>query len=87
MTGECLTPRACTRARIADIATRHGVAPDEVMGSSRRATVSRARQAVMADLRARGWSSVKIGRLLHRHHTTVLHGIAAHEARSGRLDA
>jgi len=64
-----------------EVAAAAGVSVADILGPSRRARVVAARQAVMAVLHRRGWSSPRIGRALRRDHSTVLHGIRAHAAR------
>lgn len=46
----------------------------------RRAGVSAARNELMWRLRQAGWSFPRIGRLLHRDHSTVMHGCRVYEA-------
>lgn len=53
----------------------------ELLGPRGPAPLSRARQWVMAELRAAGWSLPRIGRFLGRDHTTVLHGLRCEAAR------
>jgi chromosomal replication initiation ATPase DnaA len=56
-------------------AQAYGVHQDEITGRSRTRTVCQARYAVMCALDDCGWSSVRIGKLLNRDHTTILHGL------------
>lgn len=58
-----------------------GVSVDAILGSSKVAAISAARQMVMAISAREGMSTTRIGKLLQRDHTTVMHGIAAHEKR------
>lgn len=61
-------------------AAEYHVTVSDVLGRGRTQSVTAARQAVMADLRALGKSLPEIGRYLDRDHTTVLLGIRkAHE--------
>ena len=46
--------------------------PKDVLGPCRRAYLVSARTAIARQLRGHGLSLPAIGRLLHRHHTTVL---------------
>lgn len=62
---------------VTEAAQRHGVTADAVLGRDRKRRVAHARFEVMRRLRADGWSLTQIGRALGRHHTTVLHGLAA----------
>lgn len=52
----------------------------DLQAPDRRAAVSAARHELMWRLRQAGWSYPKIGRLLHRDHSTVMYGVREHEA-------
>jgi hypothetical protein len=69
----------------ADVARAHGVCLADVCGPSRLRHLVRARQAVMHRLvHVDRFAVSEIGRFLGgRDHTTVLHGVRAHAARSG----
>ena len=58
-----------------EIATRHGMTVDAMKGHSREARFAKARWEVMVALRDEGFSMPRIGRILNRDHTTVLHGL------------
>lgn len=54
----------------------------ELLGECRTADIVIARQAAMAlGRRVLGYSLIRIGRLMHRDHTTVMHGISRTAAR------
>lgn len=76
-------PEPSPDAMVLDVAMRHGVTVADLKGPSRRRKIARARQAAMWVLRHHATLSLpKIGYLLgDRDHTTVMHGIAAHEGR------
>ena len=76
----CL-PRNAIRLMIGQAAARFGVTPTDVLGDRRLPAIAAARQAVMWNLRARGYSLERIGRLLKRDRTTVQHGVEAYERR------
>jgi chromosomal replication initiation ATPase DnaA len=68
---------------IADVATRRGVTRREIMSGDRTARVSRVRHEAYAAVRAATRMSYPaIGRIFHRDHTTIIHGIRAHERRT-----
>lgn len=54
------------------------VTSEEVQSRVRLEPVADARRTVYWLLRSRGWSSVAIGRALHRDHGSVLFGLAQH---------
>lgn len=60
---------------IARIAALHDVDVEDITGPSRVRHVCEARWAVMRELRAAGKSTPRIGRLLNRDHSTVVHGL------------
>jgi chromosomal replication initiation ATPase DnaA len=71
------TPRDLRMAVIAEVADRHGVPVEEVMGGRREKIIARARQDSMAAIKARFPNDTlpMIGRLFNRDHTTVLHAL------------
>jgi chromosomal replication initiation ATPase DnaA len=71
-----MTPREQRLAIIVRVAEAHGVTLGDVLGYSRRAYIVAARRAAMHALRDEcGYSLCQIGRLLGRHHTTVMHAL------------
>lgn len=66
---------------IAQVSRATGVSADAILGDSRVANIAAARQMVMSIAQRQGMSTTRIGKLLQRDHTTVMHGIAAHEKR------
>lgn len=87
-------PRPTMRQIARRTAERHGVSLDDMMGLSRRPRIAQARQEAMHEIRqATTFSLPQIGRFFNRDHTTVIHGVRAHEQRmiergeiNGRLD-
>jgi chromosomal replication initiation ATPase DnaA len=61
---------------IARVAADYGVTVADIMGSSRTRRYAIARWVAMAAVQEQfGDNLVSIGRLFHRHHTSVLHGL------------
>ena len=60
---------------IARVAKLHDVEPEEITGPSRMRHLCEARREIMRQLRAKGWSTTRIGRLLNRDHSTVVDGL------------
>ena len=79
--GPLYIPRNAIRLMIGQAAARFGVTAADVLGDRRLPAIVGARQAVMWNLRARGYSLERIGRLLKRDRTTVQHGIEAYKRR------
>ena len=63
------------RERIERLAKDLGYTMDEIRGRSRLPDIVHARWAIMVDLHRVGFSSVNIGRMLNRDHSTVLHAL------------
>lgn len=89
--GAVRTPRDTVREILQRCADNHGVTPADIVGDRRFKPIVHARQEAMYRLRdlrtfegARRFSLPRIGQLLGgRDHTTILHGVRAHEARNG----
>lgn len=60
---------------IAQVAAEHHLTRADLTGPSRRRYICEARWKAMQRLRERGLSTPAIGRLLNRHHTTVVDGL------------
>ena len=75
---------AQTRARpvIVAILKECGVTIAELTSDIRTDRIAHTRQIIMAALYDRGFSTVEIGGLLGRDHSTVIHGIRATNARA-----
>jgi chromosomal replication initiation ATPase DnaA len=68
-----------------EVCRRRGVVPEEVCGRARTLSVSRARQELWWLIRnqpERRYSLAEIALLFRRDHTTVHHGIRAHQRRA-----
>lgn len=61
---------------VAARAVEHRVTVGDIVGRARTKTITRARHAVMRDLYSLGFSSVEVGTLLGRDHSTVLAALA-----------
>lgn len=66
------------------MAEQYGMTLDDLSGSSRISSVSHARQHIMAELVEAGFSTPRIGHMLNRDHSTVIHGAKAHRERVER---
>lgn len=63
------------------VANRAGITEADILGHCRERKFSEPRQFVMYLAHKRGMSLPQIGRIMGRHHTTVLHGVRAEMAR------
>lgn len=79
-----MTPRERNIAAIDEIAVRHGITRHEILGSDLRPHVCIARSECAKHFRAQDKSLPAIGRILGRHHTTVLNMIAGKRHRLER---
>ena len=69
------TASATIRAAVEPILQRYETSWLDLIGHNRFVPAMRARAEIASMLRRRGWSLAKIGKLMRRHHTTVLHMI------------
>lgn len=76
-------PRTSAREIIADVAAQHRLSVAELLSPTRAFRISHARQHAMWELRQRTALSLPqiAGRLGLKDHTTVCHGLRAHERR------
>ena len=65
----------------------HGVTLEQMQGPRRYRPIVRARWALIAALRERGWSLMRIGKFLNRDHTTVLYALRREAERRAELTA
>jgi chromosomal replication initiation ATPase DnaA len=74
-------PKISTGAKVIGRVSRvTGVNPADIIGPSKTQRTFRARQFVSAILRKEhGWSYPRIGRLLNRHHSTIIECVRAYE--------
>lgn len=76
------TPNA--RAIVAAVARKHGLTLNDLCCAMRSRPLVRARQEAMYEVMTRTMlSQPQIGRIFHREHTTIRHGVVAHAKASG----
>lgn len=77
------SPAKETHRIIAAVASRYGLTPGHLTGAQQARRISVVRQKAYSEVRRQRphLSLPAIGRAFNRDHTTVLHGIRAHEAR------
>lgn len=78
-----LTPTDYVRMRSLEMR----VAPNVMLGPSRKRAVTTLRNRIILELRQRGLSLQQIGSVLHRDHTSILHAIRRVEAAEGNDEA
>lgn len=86
--GAGIPPQSRAVASYVDyVCRRYGVTQVDIYGRSHSRKYAHPRQEVMWLARQAGLSFPQIGKALGRDHTSILHGIRAHEARlNGRVD-
>lgn len=79
---EVPAPRLTMREIAMSVAEKYGLTLLDLMGESRLARIAHPRQEAMWLIRQGGRCSLPmIGRFFGRDHTTILHGVRAHELR------
>jgi len=64
-----------------EVAVKHEITVEEMAGPKRQPRQIHPRHEAMFKMRKVGYSYSEIGRFFGRDHTTVMHGVRAHEAR------
>ena len=70
-----MTPRERTHAEIDAIAQEHGYTVEDILGPSRLKRLVAVRRLCILMLRDRAFSTVEIGRIMNRCHTTIVHAL------------
>lgn len=52
---------------------QYDVQKDDLLSKKRDKRLVNIRQAISSKLRSEGWTYPRIGKLLHRHHTSIMH--------------
>lgn len=73
-------------ALIGEIAEKHSVKVEHILSPSRQQHHVAARHECYFTLHSLGLSSSQIGKVMHRDHSTVLHGIRKHKEVNARID-
>lgn len=79
--------RSKVREEMASICNRHGVSVEQVLAVGRKKRTVWARQEIMYVLhRTMAMPLTRVGQIMSgRHHTTILSGVRAHEARAEKM--
>lgn len=75
-----LTPREKNLAAIGEIAEVYGFTVDDMIGKRKYKMLMVARRECVAMLRAKGYSTTEIGRIMNRDHSTIVHSLQVLEA-------
>ena len=75
-----MTPREKNLAEIGKIAETYGFTVDDMIGKRKYKMLMVARRECVAMLRAKGYSTTEIGRIMNRDHSTIVHSLQVLEA-------
>lgn len=75
-----MTPRQANMLAIQDIAKEHGYTVEDVLGKSRLRALVTVRRKCAVMLRAKGYSTTEIGRIMNRDHSTICHALQMSKA-------
>lgn len=78
-----LTPRAKNLAEIGKIAESYGFTVEDMLGHRRFKKMVAVRRECIAMLRAKGYSTTEIGRIMHKDHSTIVTSLQALAAQNG----
>ncbi len=67
-----MTPREKNLADIREIAESYGYTAEDILGKSRYKRLVMVRRQCVGMLRAKGYSTTEIGRILNRDHSTIV---------------
>jgi chromosomal replication initiator protein len=70
-----MTPREKNLAFIGGIAQPYGYSVEDIIGKSRRKKLVAVRRLCILALRAKGYSTTEIGRIMNRDHSTICHAL------------
>jgi chromosomal replication initiation ATPase DnaA len=75
-----LTPKEKNLAEIGKIAYKYGFTVEDIIGKRKYKMLMGARRECVAMLRAKGYSTTEIGRIMNRDHSTIVHSLQVLEA-------
>lgn len=78
------TPKERNDDIIKVVANKYGILSSTILSDARNKLYVHARHEVMYYLHLKGYSTVQIGKMLNRDHSTVLNGIKQHKIRLER---
>lgn len=78
-----LTPREKNLAEIGEIAYKYGFTVEDMLGTRRFKKMVAVRRECIAMLRAKGYSTTEIGRIMNRDHSTIVTSLQTLAAGNG----
>jgi chromosomal replication initiation ATPase DnaA len=70
-----MTPKEKNLADIGEIAYKYGYTAEDILGKSRYKRLVMVRRECVGMLRAKGYSTTEIGRIMDRNHSTIVHSL------------
>lgn len=78
-----MTPKEKNLADIKEIAYKYGYTAEDVLGKSRYKRLVMVRRQCVGMLRAKGYSTTEIGRIMNRDHSTIVTSLQILAAQNG----
>jgi chromosomal replication initiation ATPase DnaA len=78
-----LTPKEKNLADIGEIAYKYGYTAEDILGPSRYRRLVMVRRECVGMLRAKGYSTTEIGRIMNRDHSTIVVSLQILAAQNG----
>lgn len=78
-----MTPKEKNLADIKEIAYKYGYTAEDVLGKSRYKRLVMVRRQCVGMLRAKGYSTTEIGRIMSRNHSTIVTSLQILAAQNG----
>lgn len=78
-----MTPREKNLADIGEIAYKYGFTVDDMVGTRRFKKMVAVRRECIGMLRAKGYSTTEIGRIMNKDHSTIVTSLQALAAQNG----
>jgi chromosomal replication initiation ATPase DnaA len=78
-----LTPKEKNLADISEIAYKYGYTAEDILGKSRYKRLVMVRRQCVGMLRAKGYSTTEIGRIMNRDHSTIVTSLQILAAQNG----
>jgi chromosomal replication initiation ATPase DnaA len=78
-----MTPREKNLADIGVIAYKHNFTVEDMLGKRRYNRIVEVRRECVAMLRAKGYSTTEIGRIMNRDHSTIVHSLQMLAVKNG----
>lgn len=78
-----MTPREKNLADIGEIAESYGFTVDDIIGKRKYKMLMKARRECVAMLRAKKLTTLQIGKIMNRDHSTIVHSLQILAANNG----